>query len=128
MANQIVESTFPQLTVAGVTSSIEVSGILWHTFQVKLAAVDTNVIVGIEGSLDDTNFFEIPLPDQNDVVAVGVTGTTFSKSRVTITANGTYCLTAGKIPVKFVRFNFRSESGGTAATLDVKYYGVTWSS
>ena len=65
---------------------------------VTVAAINTNVIVALEGSIDGTNYSKI-ITNQ------------------TITANGTTHYNIANHPVKFVRPNFVSESGGTAATV-----------
>lgn len=101
----MVEQTFTQLVAPGVTAAVNVNAINNHVFQVKLAAKDTSVDVNIEGSLDGTNYFAIKAAD------------------VQYSANGTYYITETNLQVKFIRFSFVSEIGGTAATLDVVYLG-----
>ena len=68
------------------------------TLFVTVAAINTNVIVALEGSIDGTNYAKI-IANQ------------------TITANGTTHYNIANHPVKFVRPVFVSESGGTAATV-----------
>lgn len=63
-----------------------------------VAAINTNVIVALEGSIDGTNYSKI-IANQ------------------TITANGTTHYNIANHPVKFIRPSFVSESGGTAATV-----------
>ncbi len=62
------------LTAAGTTSSVEVNA---HavTFQVTVSDIGTNVVVRFEGSLDDTNFFNLD-EDATDttITANGTTG------------------------------------------------------
>lgn len=84
------------LTAVGVTDSALLAGTNL-TFQVTVASIGTNVVIRMEGSLDDTSFF--PLYDSTQI-------------DTTITANGTYgfCLYA---PVKFVRLRLVTVSGGT---------------
>ena len=110
--------TFTQLAAAGSTDHINVPGVRNHVFQLLLAAVNTNVIVEIQGSHDGTNFGVLTM---ENTAVTGVSG--ISANRATITANGTYLFTSKNTPVKYVRFTFVSESGGTAALLDVKYLG-----
>lgn len=98
---------FTQLTAPGNTASEEVIFIKNHTFQVVVASINTNVIVRAEGSLDNTNFFNLA-DDGADT---------------TITANGTTLMHKPTFSAKFVRLNFVSELGGTTATIDVKYLG-----
>ena len=69
-----------------------------YTLIVTVASVDTNVIVRLEGSVDGTNFAPI-IANQ------------------TITANGTTAYSVAGRPVKWIRTNWVSEAGGTAATV-----------
>ena len=91
---------FTQLTAPGSTASTKVAGNRNYTFQYKVAAINTNVIVVAQGSLDGTNFFSLA-------------------SNVTQTVNGTYYLTYSNLLLEEIRFTWVSETGGTAATLDV---------
>jgi hypothetical protein len=88
--------TLTALTAVGVTSSAILAGTNL-TFQVTVASIGTNVVIRMEGSLDDTSYF--PLYDSTQV-------------DTTITANGTYgfCLYA---PVRFVRLRLVTITGGT---------------
>ena len=65
---------------------------------VTVASVDTNVIVCLEGSIDGTTYAPI-IANQ------------------TITANGTTAYSVTGRPVKWIRTNWVSEAGGTAATV-----------
>ena len=69
-----------------------------YTFIVTVASVDTNVIVRLEGSVDGTNYAPI-IANQ------------------TITANGTTVYSVASRPVKWLKTNWVSEAGGTAATV-----------
>ena len=69
-----------------------------YSLIVTVASVDTNVIVRLEGSVDGTNYAPI-IANQ------------------TITANGTTAYSVSGRPVKWIRTNWVSESGGTAATV-----------
>ena len=82
------------------------AGIFSHVLQNVVTAITTNVIVRSEGSLDGTNWFNL---DANE------TDTTY-------TANGTYAM-AYNGTLKFIRLNFVSEAGGTAAEIAVTYTG-----
>ena len=76
-------------------------------FQITVAGITTNVIVRGQGSLDDENWFNLD-EDEMDV---------------TYTANGTYSVRyEGDGEVRYARLYWVSESGGTAATLDVKAF------
>lgn len=68
------------------------------TLFATVASINTNVIVALEGSIDDTNWSKII-------------------ANTTITGNGTTHYNVANHPVKFIRPVFVSESGGTAATV-----------
>ena len=87
---------FTSLTAVGVTSSAQTAGVNL-LFQVTVSNIGTNVVVRFEGSLDDTNFFNL-----DD----GETDTT-------ITANGTQGFALNGCPVKYVRVRLVSIDGGT---------------
>ena len=104
----IIENTFDQLTAAASqTDALLVEQFQNHTFQILTAAIVTNVVVRIEGSLDNTNWFNM-----DD------TG-----GDTTITSAGTIQFNKKTFKTKYVRVNFVSEAGGTTATIDVKYMG-----
>jgi hypothetical protein len=84
------------LTAAGTTNSIKVNAQA-VTFQVTTSSIGTNVVVRFEGSLDDTNFFNL---DQDEL-------------DTTITANGTRGFALNGCPVEYVRLRLVSITGGT---------------
>jgi hypothetical protein len=84
------------LTAVGTTTAVEVTSNA-VTFQVTVTDIDTNVVVRFEGSLDNTNFFNL---DQGG-------------ADTTITANGTYGFALNGCPVKHIRLRLVSISGGT---------------
>ena len=84
------------LTATGVTSSVEVSA-TGVTFQVTVSSIGTNVVIRMEGSLDDSAFFALYDTTRQDT---------------TITANGTYGYTL-YAPVRFIRLRLVSISGGS---------------
>jgi len=93
---------FPTLTAPGVTDSVDVYIANYlstrnYTFVVIVDSLHTHVDVNLEGSLDGINF--------------GVMRTE------KITANGTYAYNVSGFPVKKIRANFISESGGPNATV-----------
>jgi len=98
--------TFTQLTATGVTSDLlDMSGCKDAVFQYTIAAMNTTVVVRLEGSNDNSSFFNLDFDDQD----------------ITQTVNGTYAIQyEGR--VGFIRFRFVSETGGTAATIDVVAY------
>lgn len=112
--------TFSQLTAAGTTSSEDVSGVNNHNVSVTVASINTNVIIALEGSLDGTNYFEIPVDNSSDVATGALT-----LNRMTITANGTYSLHVKNYSLNSIRLNFVSEAGGSAATIDAVYQGTS---
>ena len=89
-------ATLDTLTSAGVTSSQQTAGVSL-LFQVTVSGIGTNVVIRLEGSLDDTNFFNLD-EDEADT---------------TITANGTYGYCLNGCPTKYVRVRLVSLSGGT---------------
>lgn len=109
--------TFTQLVAPGVTDEVSVEGAKNHTTSVTVASINTNVLLQVEGSVDGTNYFKLPLED------VVVSGLAITSNVATITANGTYLLYVKDVTIKNIRTNFVSESGGTAATIDVLYLG-----
>ena len=109
--------TFTQLVAPGDTASIHVPGTRFHTFAVTAASVDTNATVRVEGSIDGTNFFTLPVKDFT------ATGVSYTNEEAIITADGTYLVYAEDVAVEYVQFTFVGETGGTAATIDVKYLG-----
>jgi len=111
--------TATQLTAVGVTDSVTIEGSTDHTVQVTVATIDTNVVIQLEGSVDGTNFFILPIEDST------VSGLAISANVVTITANGTYLLYVKETAIKQIRLNFVSEAGGAAATIDSKFYSQT---
>jgi hypothetical protein len=84
------------LTAAGVTSSVKVNAQA-VTFQVTVSSIGTNVQVRFEGSLDNTNFFNLDDEDQD----------------TTISADGTTGYALNGCPVEFVRLRLVSITGGT---------------
>ena len=84
------------LTAAGTTQSLKVNAQA-VTFQVTVTNINTNVVVRFEGSLDDTNFFNL---DQDEL-------------DTTITANGTRGFALNGCPVEYVRLRLVSLTGGT---------------
>jgi len=84
------------LTAAGTTNSIKVNAQA-VTFQVTVSSIGTNVVVRFEGSLDDSNFFNL---DQDEL-------------DTTITANGTRGFALNGCPVEYVRLRLVSLTGGT---------------
>lgn len=101
----IITQTFTQLTDAGETGPLVVERAKNHTFQYKVAAIGTNVIVKPQGSLDGSNWFDLA-------------------SQATQTSNGTYSFTISNTPVKAVRFNWVSKTAGSP-TIDVLYRGAS---
>jgi len=95
-------ATLETLTAAGVTSAQKTAG-ADLTFQVTASGVGTNVVIRLEGSLDNTNYFNL----------------SSSNSNTTITGNGTYGFSLSGCPVLYVRLRFVSFSGGTPSVATV---------
>lgn len=102
---QVFNNVWAQLTAAGVTSSVSADVYHNHTFQIVVAAIDVSVTVRAEGSLDNTNFYNL-----DD------TG-----SDTTYLANGVYLMHKPDYKTNYIRFRFVSEVGGANVTLDVTY-------
>jgi len=98
---QRLETAFTQLTAVGSTAGT--NSLVYHNgcFQYIVAAINANVVVRAEGSLDNTNWFNLAGAD------------------TTILANGTYALEWTNRALEYVRCTFVSEAGGAAATIDV---------
>ena len=90
------------LTAAGVTSSVKVNAQA-VTFAVTVSSIGTNVQVRFEGSLDNTNFFNLDDEDED----------------TTISANGTTGYSLSGTPVEFVRLRLVSISGGSPTVATV---------
>lgn len=88
-------ATLETLTAPGVTSAQQTTGASL-TFQVVVSGIGTNVVIRMEGSLDDVSYFNLAA-DSADY---------------TITANGTYGYVLFA-PVLYVRLRLVSLSGGT---------------
>ena len=100
-------SSITQLTEPGASSWISTGKSINHTIVVTIAAINTNVVLRIEGTIDGTNAFNLSDSDTD----------------TTITANGSYAFMASGI-LTGIRVNFVSESGGTDSTVDAKYLGA----
>ncbi len=96
--------TFTQLTAAGTTEAVKVISIKNFAYQYTIAAINTSVDVRVEGSLDNSNWFNLDIDDTD----------------TTQTSNGTYAFQYdGDGEIAFTRFYFVSEVGGITATIDV---------
>lgn len=98
--------TAPALTAPGTTTAVSVYDNNYistssYALVVTVTNIDTNVVVRLDGSIDGTNY-----------------GALISN---TITANGTYVYNITGCPMKFIRGNFVSESGGTNAVVTLSY-------
>jgi hypothetical protein len=99
----ILFNTYPVLEAPASGESISVylpPSIVAKNFSLfaTVAAIDTNVVVALNGSIDGTNWSQII-------------------TNITITGNGTTHCTVANHPVKFIQPVFVSEAGGTAATV-----------
>ena len=86
--------------------SLDTHNIYKHAvFQVTVASINTNVIVRLQGSLDNTNWYHLDEALQDN----------------TYTANGTYLIEyRGEGCSRYLRLYKVSESGGTDTTIDTK--------
>jgi hypothetical protein len=111
-SSYIKQTGITQLTAAGNTVATNVSNydIIGYSFTV--ASINTNVVVQIEATIDDSNWFTAPLRNTS------VADMSIANQQATVSANGTYFLTLDNVKASQVRFDFVSETGGTAATID----------
>ncbi|MDD3135030.1 MAG: hypothetical protein PHF64_00880 [Methanoregula sp.] len=100
-------NTFTQLTAPGSTTGFATAGRNNHSVFLTVAAIDTTVVVRIEGSADNSAWANLDI----------------SGLDTTLTANGTYLFAIPETPMAYIRVTFVSETGGTAATIDAKYVG-----
>jgi hypothetical protein len=84
------------LTATGVTQSARVNASAL-TFQVTISGIGTNVKIRLEGSLDDSGFFNLDESEED----------------TTLTTNGTFGYALSACPVEFVRLRLVSISGGS---------------
>jgi len=111
-ANRNALITFAQLTASAEASdSVKLTDtkerMIYNKvlFQVTVASINTNVVVRAQGSLDNSNWFNIDTDEED----------------VTITANGTYGIKhEGDGELVYIRLYKVSESGGTDSTIDTK--------
>jgi len=75
-----------------------------HVMSVTVATINTSVVVRFEGSVDNTNWYNMAAAD------------------TTISANTTVAITSSTL-APYVRGTFVSEAGGTDATVEFNYYG-----
>jgi hypothetical protein len=102
----ITETSWTTLTDPGSTASVLSSANSKHTFQYSIASINTSVVVGVSGSLDNSSWFNLDANETN----------------TTHTSNGTYGMTFDGM-TKYVRFSFLEENGGTSATIAARYLG-----
>lgn len=88
----------------GVSQSVE--NYKSFTCQFSVASIDTSVTCRLEGSTDGTGWFNLDEQNQD----------------ATVTSNGNYSFISPIVSIKFVRFVFVSEDGGTNANVTYKYY------
>lgn len=91
-----------QLTAPSSTNSRAMNGYSKGCIQVLIANINTSVTLRVEGSNDNSNWFNLST----------------SRTDTTFTANGCYAFQFDSCP-QHVRTTFVSEVGGTAATIDV---------
>lgn len=91
-----VINTATALTSAGVTDTVPSVGAEDFVVQVLVASIGTNVVIRIEGTLDETNWFNCDYGGDT-----------------TITANGTTAFNIQNAPLKALRGRLVSISGGT---------------
>lgn len=95
------KNVWTQLTAPGSTAAFSMVGYKRATIAVLIAAINTSLVVRVEGSMDGTNWFNLS-PTNTDT---------------TITSNGTYGFNV-EAAIDNIRLTFVSETGGTAVTVD----------
>lgn len=96
----------PQLTAPGTTQALDISNYSNVTCQFVVANINTSVTVRVEGSNDGTNWFNLAIGDAETI----------------ITTNKISSFVLQNIAIYRIRFNFVSESGGTNAIIDVRFF------
>lgn len=103
----VAATTMAQLTAPGASAWIPCAGNSFHAFTFTVGAINTEVVLRAEGSVDGATAFNLS--------ALG--------DDTTVSGNGSNAFTyVGAI--SHIRLNFVSEDGGTDATVDGKYLGV----
>ena len=100
------EHSWPALSAPGTTDAYRSQSLSKHTIQYTIGDINTDVVVCASGSLDASGWFN-PC----------ASGTLTRR-----TENGTYALMFDCM-MKWVKFSFESESGGTTAMITPKYFG-----
>ena len=99
-ASAFVQTVLAQLTAPSNSAAVPFGGNNKLTAQVVIAAINTNVVLRMEGTLDGTNWFNLSNLNTDTI----------------ITANGTYAFVWVGVALS-VRLVFVSEAGGTAVTV-----------
>ncbi|KKM63421.1 hypothetical protein LCGC14_1511580, partial [marine sediment metagenome] len=103
--NSASKTDWAQLTAPGSTASYQPNFVAKrHVLQVVLANKDTNVVVSLQGSVDNSNWYDL-------------------ESEATYTADGTYHIQSDAY-APYARGTFVSEAGGTNAQVTFKWYGA----
>ena len=102
-----IANTWTQLTAAGNSAGFATPGLTRHSVWCTVAAIQTNVVIRVEGSLDNSVWANLDS----------------SNTDFTVTANGTYGFTFEGL-LAYIRVVFVSETGGTNVTVDAKYLGM----
>lgn len=89
-------NTATALTAAGVTDTVPTIGAEDFVIQVLVSSIGTNVVIRIEGTLDETNWFNCDYGGDT-----------------TITTNGVTAFNIQNAPLKAIRGRLVSISGGT---------------
>jgi hypothetical protein len=105
--------TFTQLTDQGATAATNVRNYKYINAHVVAASITASAEVRLEGSHDNSNWFPLPLLE-NDVTNFAVNG-----GEAVISAAGTYCLQTPAVSVEYVRFNYFGGGSPNNSTYDV---------
>lgn len=102
-------------TAPGSSDARDVEEFSAFGYAVTVSTIDTSVLVDIIGSNDNTNYSTLEMSN------AALPGGAVTANQMTITANGTYVIWA-RTPIKYIKFRFVSEIGGTAAAISTSLF------
>lgn len=103
VAPNSITFTETQLTAPGTTTARQLTKYRDVAWSVKVASINTSVTIRFEGSMNNVDWFNLE-ENNNDIL---------------LSSDGTSYYQRTNCNVEYVRFNFVSEIGGTAATINV---------
>lgn len=103
------------LSAPGSTAPLYVGRLRNHTLQYIVANINTNIVLKVEGSLD---------PENTTPASINWFNLAENNDTFTIITNITDAF-ASFSALNWIRLTFVSETGGTDATIAVKYCGLS---